>query len=81
MKFINKTALDNFEFLSLTSTIPTTTSLMDLMVWGKKKNIQVLDLVKLDEYTFDVILGTIPISRKILEVVLEEKLFLVPDVT
>ncbi|MBI4850989.1 MAG: hypothetical protein HY819_04090 [Acidobacteria bacterium] len=68
MKFINKTSLSETDFLYLISTIPKTTSLMDLMVWGKRKNSQVLDVVKLDEYTFDVIMPL-------------EKLFLVPDVT
>ncbi len=69
MQFTNKTNLDDKEFSSLTSTIPNTTSLLDLMVWGKKKSVHILDVVKLDEYTFDVIM------------VLGSNLFLVPDVT
>ncbi|KAF0243229.1 MAG: hypothetical protein FD167_3798, partial [bacterium] len=39
MQFINKTNLGDIEFSSLTSIIPKTTSLLDLMVWGKKKNV------------------------------------------
>jgi hypothetical protein len=69
MQFINKTSLSNVEFLLLIAKIPTTTSLLDLMVWSKKKNAAVLDVIKLDEYTFDVIISW------------DNNLFLIPDVT
>jgi len=69
MQYINKTTLSDTDFLLFIATLPKTTSLQDLMVWSKNKSATVLDVVKLDEYTFDVI---IPLTTD---------LFLVPDVT
>jgi hypothetical protein len=80
MQFINKTFLSETEFLLLTNNLPKTTSLMDLINWCKKKNAPILDLVKLDEYTFDVILGTISLEIKESKKILDN-LFLIPDVT
>lgn len=80
MQFINKTSLSEPEFLLLTNNIPKTTSLMDLISWCKKKNAPVLDLVKLDEYTFDVILGMLSLEIKQNKKILDN-LFLIPDVT
>lgn len=57
MSIINKTNLDKEQFFKLTETIPNKTSLLELLSWGNKKNFLVIDVVKQDEYSLDVILS------------------------
>jgi hypothetical protein len=55
MDIINKTSLTEENFLKLKLIIPNTTSLLDLMSWTSKKKISVVDVIKQDEYSLDVI--------------------------
>jgi len=69
MQFINKTSLLEKDFLNLQLEIPNTTSLLNLINSGKKKKAFVSEVIKLDEYTFDIIIPW------------QNNLVLVPDVT